>query len=144
MDEQKYIEERLEDQINWYDTKSQLNQKRFKQLKIIEILSAASIPFLVAYADKSIEIQVIVGLLGIAIAVITGIFGLYKFQENWIEYRTTSETLKHHKYLYETACLPYNKENRFQKLVQTCEAIISKENSNWSQYIIEKEKEEKD
>lgn len=134
--EQKYINERLNEQINWYDNKSQDNQKYFKKLKIIEILSASLIPFLVAYSDKCTYIQYIVGILGISIALIAGLLSLYKFQENWIEYRTMSETLKHQKYLYETKCPPYDKDdNRFTKLVQICEGLISKENSNWAQYI---------
>lgn len=131
--EQKYIKERLESQIDWYDKKSQTNQKCFKRLKFIEILCAALIPFLVAYSDKCIYLQYLVGILGIVIAIITGVLVLYKFQENWIEYRTTCETLIHQKYLYETECVPYdNEENRFNNFVQTCESIISKENSNWT------------
>jgi len=134
--EQKYIKERLDKQIDWYDNKSQDNQKYFKRLKIIEILSAALIPFLVAYSDECVYIQYIVGILGIGIALIAGLLSLYKFQENWIEYRTTTETLKHQKYLYENKCPPYNnEEDRTKKLVQICEGIISKENSNWAQYI---------
>src|SRR5437763_4137104 len=36
--------QRLEDQIQWYDTKSQLNQRWFKLLKICQIVTAAAIP----------------------------------------------------------------------------------------------------
>ena len=134
--EQKYIDERLNEQISWYSSKSQWNQKRFKILKIIEFTSAALIPFLVAYSDECLYIKFIVGFLGIGIAVVAGLLSLYKFQENWIEYRTTSETLKHQKFLYETLCPPYNDEQtRFTKLVQVSEGLISKENSNWAQYI---------
>lgn len=135
MNDKEYIEKRLDNQIKWYSQTSQKNQKYFKRLKFGEILCAALIPFLVGYADTSSIIQIIVGLLGIFIAVVTGVIGLHKFQENWIEYRTTAETLKHQKYLYETSCTPYDDENSFKKLVQICEGIISKENSNWSQYV---------
>lgn len=38
MDENKYIQERLENQINWYDSKSVSNQKWFKLLRIIEAI----------------------------------------------------------------------------------------------------------
>lgn len=135
MEVKQYINERLDDQIEWYDKKSQISQKRFKRLKIVEIFSAALIPFLVAYADTSSSVQFLVGSLGIAIAVIAGLLSLYKFQENWIEYRNTAETLKHQKYLFEASCAPYDQEDSFKKLVQICEGIISKENSNWSQYV---------
>lgn len=141
--ETTYLKERLDDQINWYSNKSQSNQKYFKRLKIIEIVSAAMIPFLVGYSDEFTYLQYIIGMLGVSIAIIAGLLSLYKFQENWIEYRTTSETLKHQKMLYENKCPPYDdEETRYIKLVQTCESLISKENSNWTEYI-KKEKKPK-
>lgn len=143
MDETAYIQERLDDQINWYSQKSKTSQNWFKTLRVVEILAAATIPFLAGYVtDTEPELKVIIGLLGVAIAFVAGFISLSKFQENWIEYRTASETLKHHKYLFLTKSSPYDTEEAFQALVQTVEALISKENSNWNNYIkkIEKEK----
>jgi len=36
--------ERLEDQINWYDRKSNQNHRVYKWLKIIEIVAASLVP----------------------------------------------------------------------------------------------------
>lgn len=135
MTEQEYLDNRLQKQIQWYDTKSQTNQKWFKCLKIIEFISAALIPLLVAYSDECVYIKFIVAGLGALIAIIASLLGLYKYQENWIEYRTTAETLKHHQHLYLTHCAPYDDENRFYKLVEATEGLISKENSNWASYV---------
>ncbi|MFB3042367.1 MAG: DUF4231 domain-containing protein, partial [Candidatus Poribacteria bacterium] len=49
MNEENFMNERVDDQINWYDRKSQFNQKRYKRLRIIEIFAAALIPFLSGY-----------------------------------------------------------------------------------------------
>ncbi len=145
MDEPKYIKERLDDQIDWYSQKSKTSQNWFKALRAIEILVAGTIPFLAGYVtDTEPELKIIIGLLGIVIAFVAGFISLNKFQEIWIEYRTTSETLKHHKYLYLTQSSPYDAEDAFQVLVQTVEALISKENSNWNNYIKQTEKEKKD
>ncbi len=145
MDEQKYIKERLDDQIDWYSQKSKTSQNWFKILRAIEILAAATIPFLAGYVtDTEPELKIIIGILGIVIALVAGFISLNKFQEIWIEYRTTSETLKHHKYLYLTKSSPYDTEDAFQILVQTVEALISKENSNWNNYIKQTEKEKND
>ncbi len=145
MDEQKYIKERLDDQIDWYSQKSKTSQNWFKILRAIEILAAATIPFLAGYVtDTEPELKIIIGILGIVIALVAGFISLNKFQEIWIEYRTTSETLKHHKYLYLTKSSPYDTEDAFQVLVQTVEALISKENSNWNNYIKQTEKEKND
>ena len=59
---------------------------------------------------------------------------VYKRQ---IKYRTTSEQLKHEKYLYLTNSNPYNKKERLGLLVERVESLISKENSLWSTKMTE-------
>lgn len=145
MKEQDYLDLRLEDQINWYDKKSKFNQKMYKRLVLIEIILSVSIPFFASYInDENPVVKVTIGIIGVSIALIAGVMNLYKFHENWISYRTTSETLKHEKYLYLTKSGIY-KENESQNtpyssLVQRVESIISKENTNWQQKTNKKEK----
>ena len=147
MDEKEYIEQRLEDQMVWYDHKSMWNQNWHKRLKVAEIGIAASIPFWVGamelVGDASTWSDVFKGLvaiLGVLIAVVSGVPGIYKFQENWMAYRTTCEMLKHEKYFYETGCGPYKKEtDKLCLLVQRVEMLISQENTNWRQYMDKKE-----
>lgn len=43
--EEKYIENRLSEQITWYDDKSRLNKEFFTRLRLTEIIAAAIIPF---------------------------------------------------------------------------------------------------
>lgn len=143
MDEQGYIKDRLDDQIQWYSTKSQWNQKCYKRFRILEILAACLIPLIVGYViDTRPFLKVIVGILGVLVALVSGILSLYKFQENWIEYRTVAESLKHEKYLFLTKSEPYNIDNSFSLLVERVEGMISVENSKWSQYIKAPEKKE--
>ena len=132
MDDVKYINERLNDQINWYDKKSQWNQRWFKRFQLSNIIAAAVIPFLSSFAGEISYYPWLVGVLGIYIAVSAAAISLYKFQENWIQYRTTAEQLKHEKYLYLTGAGPYNGETRFQEFVKRVESLISKENSAWA------------
>jgi Protein of unknown function (DUF4231) len=47
--EQDPIFTRLEDQITWYDRKSQSAQHIYKRLKVLEIFAAAIIPFLAGF-----------------------------------------------------------------------------------------------
>jgi hypothetical protein len=145
MTESEYLEKRLEDQIRWYSTKSQWNQKLYKRLRIVEITAACMIPFFVGYIDKPDDLfKVLTGLLGVTVAIVSGIVALFKFQENWIEYRTTSESLKHEKYLYLTNSEPYDVDDKFPLLVERLESFISKENTRWSQYIKRTMKEKGD
>jgi len=134
MNEEEYIKKRLQDQINWYSTKSLWNQKWFKRLKVLEIVCAAIIPFIAGMGSIVPYYQFVIGFLGVIIAVSSGISSIYKFHENWIEYRTTAETLKHELYLFQTKSQPYDKENAFQELVQRVESLISKEHTQWSRY----------
>ena len=127
LDINQYIEERLNNQIQWYSQKSQHAQKMYKIFQVTEIIIAAAIPLLSGYATDCITIAIIVGILGAIIAIIETISKLFKWHENWIEYRTTCELLKYHKYLYLTQSSPYI-DNLF---VKNIEDIISSENNQW-------------
>lgn len=130
MNDSEYFEQRLENQIKWYSSNSSLCQHRYKTLRLIEIIAAAFIPLLsgmdVLYGKW------IIGLLGMLIAIAAATGSLFKYHENWIQYRATSEALKHEKYLFLGRTSPYDGENCFQVLVQRVEGLISKENSTWT------------
>ena len=49
MNETEFIEQRVDDQIDWYCAKSSWNQKLFKRLPILELVCAADLPFVVTY-----------------------------------------------------------------------------------------------
>lgn len=139
MEVDEYIETRLNDQIKYYDNHSKSNKRWYILLRIIEIFSAASIPILSMFiSDTTLDLRVAVGIIGAIIAVITAIVSLCQFQENWVEYRTTCESLRHEKYLFTTKTEPYDLESSFPLFVKRIESLISKENSNWSQYIFPK------
>ena len=142
MDYEKYLKERLQYQIDWYSKKSTLNKRVFLILSTIEIVFASSIPFIVGYVGKDNPwLKLLVGFLGVLIAVITGFMAINKSQELWIEYRVTGELLMHQRYLFETGTKPYEGDEAFNILVENVENIISKERSKWSQYTSEKRKE---
>ena len=133
MDIENYISERVNNQINWYDTKSKKAQKCYKTFQIIEIVLAAFIPLLAGYSSKHTLIPIIMGLFGSAIAIIESITKLYKFHENWIQYRATCELLRYQKYLYLTNSYPYNDkdETKDNIFIKNIENIISAENNQW-------------
>lgn len=134
MTPEEYIEQRVVDQINWYDSKSQKSQKWFKLIRALEIISAISIPLFAGFGQGTTWSIILIGILGAIVAILASLLSLNQFQENWIEYRTTCESLKHEKYLFLTRTEPYDKEEPFGLFVQRIESLISKENSAWSQY----------
>jgi len=135
MNQEDYLIQRVDDQINWYDNKSQWNQKLFKRLRVFEIVIAALIPLLSGYVYQYKYMDYTIAILGLVIVIIAGLLTLYKFQENWTSYRTISETLKHEKFLFMTKTEPYNNERAFSLFVQRVESHISKENSQWLSII---------
>ncbi|MDY6895748.1 MAG: DUF4231 domain-containing protein [Thermotogota bacterium] len=147
MKSDEYIEKRLEDQIDWYDKKSLSSQSIFKRMRKTEIILAASIPFITTIINIFDSITVIgsilLGLVGVSISILAGFIAFGQHQEHWIEYRTTCESLKKEKFLFQTKVEPYNDEDAFELLVQRVETLVSKENTNWTQYMINREKGEK-
>lgn len=127
-----YITNRLNDQINWYDKKSQNAQKRYKCLQLTELVIAAAIPLLSSYTVGCSQVAFMVGVLGAAIAIIEGIERLYRYHENWIEYRAACEALKHEKSLYLMNAFPYGTdETKEQLFVHNIENLLSSEGSKW-------------
>ncbi|SMC55704.1 DUF4231 domain-containing protein [Primorskyibacter flagellatus] len=133
--ETDYLEQRLDGQIEWYDRKSVSNQAAYKKLRLIEIIAAASIPLLAGYIDKHVYVGMVIGALGLIVAVLAGVIGLYRFQENWGEYRAVSEALKQEKFLFLARAAPYDGEKPFELLVTRVETMLRKETSGWTQSI---------
>lgn len=133
MDIEHYMKTRVDDQILWYDHKSLRCQKIYKICQTIEIIIAALIPLLSGYSGTHISIAIIIGIMGAVIAIIESITKLFKWHENWIEYRTTCELLRYQKYLYLTKSAPYNTEPETidNIFVRNIENIISSENNKW-------------
>jgi hypothetical protein len=125
------ITERLEDQINWYDKKSRFSRRWFKWLKMIEIICAAVIPFLAASSIPRPEVAA--GILGVLITVFEGTLQLNRFHENWIDYRSTCEALKHEKYMFLAEAGPYASGEKLRALLaERVESLVSQEHSKWA------------
>jgi hypothetical protein len=130
---ENYIDARVDHQIKWYSTASGRAQKGWKALRLTEVVVAALIPFAAAYAAQCLLAQVAVGLLGVVVAAITGVLGVYKLQENWLLYRGTAEALKREKFLMMTGVAPYDGANAEKEFIARIEAILGKEGEAWQQ-----------
>lgn len=133
MDIEEYLVSRVDDQIQWYSKKSSFNKWVYTILQTIEIVLAALIPFFSGFASNMNWASITIGALGVSITIIGSLTKLYKFHENWIHYRSTSEILKYQKHLYITQSAPYNSsdETIFNLFVRNIEQIVSSENNQW-------------
>ena len=131
----EFMKERVDHQIEWYDKSSIRSQYWFKSLRMIEISAAALIACLAGLAwDIGPHVKWAISALGVVILVVSGALSINKFHERWIKYRTSAETLKHHKYLFLTSTEPYDGNDAYDLFVKTVEAHVSKENSLWGNY----------
>jgi hypothetical protein len=134
-----YIESRVQGQITWMEGKAAFNQKKYKQIKVMEIIAAATIHFFAGLQPDYRSISIVTGLLGVFIVVLNALQQLYKYHENWITYRSAIEALKREKILYETQIDPYTGADAFQKFVQNFEALLANENKSWQTNWTQKE-----
>jgi hypothetical protein len=119
---------RLEDQLGWYDRKSQHNQRWFKRFKLGQILLGASIPVMAGASAPA----VLVGSAGALIVVLEGIQQLQQYQQNWTTYRSTAERLKHEKYLHAARAGPYATDGDADVLLaERVEGLVSQEHAAW-------------
>ncbi len=132
--------DRLEDQIGWYDGKSRRSQRIYKSIKVIEIIAAATIPFLSALNISSEgttwfahHVSWIIGGLGVLITILEGVLQLNQYQQNWVSYRSTCEGLKHEKYTYLAKAPPYKGvPDAHALLAERVESLVSQEHAKWA------------
>lgn len=127
------IQDRLENQIGWYDRKSQNAQRRYKILKLAQIIIAGLIPLVSVFPFP--EQRWVTAVLGLLVLIIEAVQQLNQDQQNWIAYRSACEALKHEKYLHLASAGPYanadNRENRLALLADRIEGLISQEHAKW-------------
>lgn len=128
---EKIVLDRLIDQAGWYGKKSGSAQKKYKLIKVTEIIAAALIPFFSPL--KFPYVSFLVGGLGVLITILEGVLQLYQFQRIWTVYRATFEALTHEKFLFLARAGLYSdpKINAVALLAERVEAIMSQENTKW-------------
>ena len=142
MTQEEYLKDRVEDQISWYDRKSGFNKKWYHRTQVLTIVFGALITFVGVFTvEEDSLLKYLSPLLGASITILSSLLVLYKFQEKWINYRSTSEALQVERNLFLTNCEPYGKKASFQYFVVRIESILSQENSSWAQTMQPEAKE---
>lgn len=124
-----YAWERLEDQLAWYERRSAHDKNWFQRLKVAQIVIAAAIPVAAGTGASAW----ITGSLGASIVVLEGFQQLFQFQQNWLGFRATAESLKHEKHLYLSRAGHYAAVARPDALLaERVEGLVSQEHAGWS------------
>jgi hypothetical protein len=123
---------RLNDQLDWYDEKSGDNQRRYKQIKVAQLILAGSIPVF-ALVD-GLWGRWVTAILGASVVILEGLQQLGQYNNLWTSYRSTAEQLKHEKYLFLAKSGPYKglkEEDALSLLAERVEEQVSTEHAKW-------------
>lgn len=137
---ERYLKERYYPQVEWYDKKAMWNQKAYRFLQWGIIILAAITPVFIAVTETLGKALPIV--LSSLVAISSASLKAFKYQENWINYRTTCETLRKEIHYYNARIDDYsNADDPMGVFVKRVESLISRENTLW--LTVQKQKEEK-
>ncbi len=91
----EYTAKRFFQSVLWYSKKAKRNKLLFYSFSVVTIVLPAATTVLTAISsDELAAIRIISSCLSSVTAIFTALLALFKFQHNWIQFRTTSEALQ--------------------------------------------------
>ncbi|KKR33898.1 MAG: hypothetical protein UT63_C0010G0002 [Candidatus Gottesmanbacteria bacterium GW2011_GWC2_39_8] len=138
----EYCTGRYSRALNYYDSRAITNQWCHRIFSIYSlVISIAITPILTSSVICYEYSRIIVSILAPTIAIVTGISAIFKYHENWLNYRATWDALIHEKYWRDACVNEYkNAEDRNTLFVERVENLISQEGNNWLARQTSKEK----
>ena len=137
---EKYISDRLDDQIKYYDLKSIEYKKKHETISVSTIIISAIIALVPAFIDILPNCEGVISflsaLLAATITVLQAIDKLKKYNDLFYQFRMTCEKLKQEKELYLHQSGEYKRTDEMtneQLFVERCESIMATENGTWAQ-----------
>lgn len=118
----------VEGQFAWYDRKANEAQRRYRRIKVLELVIATSVPPMAGLRAS----PVLVSITGSAVVLLEGLLHLFQFQANWTTYRSTCEALRQELFLFRAAAGPYAKAtNPKALLAERAQVITNQERAKW-------------
>ncbi len=123
--------EAISEQSDWYGERASRNLSRYKLLKGAQIVFAAAIPVVSVAAAANAQ-RWASAILGALIGIIEGMIQLGQYQQNWLLYRATRESLKREEFLHSAKAGPYaGAADPDILFIDRSDAIVSGENAKW-------------
>jgi hypothetical protein len=133
----EYVERRLEPQRKWHNDKATWNKRRFYAVEVATLLAGAAIPVVNLWlVHDAFWAGVLSAILGGVVVVAASVGKLFKFHENWLQYRTLVEALEREKELYSVGAADYaeaDEPGRNRLLVERVENLIANTTSQFIQ-----------
>lgn len=131
MNIEQYINNRVNNQIDWHDKKSVWNEWAYLCCSIIAIVGSIVASIMIQYCEN------LATALSALVAISVGLNNLFKFQKKWILYRATSELLKSEKMQFQvkSGCYSGSSENCEKLFYDKIESILNNTNQEWTQFF---------
>jgi Protein of unknown function (DUF4231) len=91
-----YESERLDPAIVYYEARSARAKQWFYLLQGTQLVAATLVTALAAWPAEAVP-RPVLAMMSAGAALAAGFVALFGWQQQWIRYRATSETLKHEK-----------------------------------------------
>jgi len=142
---EKYKKERYDDQLKWYTNQASNNKKKYYILQVIIIVLSSVVTLSVA-TGMHFEEMVIWNFTSLFVSALVVLFTslqkIFRFHENWVEYRSTEEQMKKERSFFEFKCGDYS-DSQFpdQLFIERIESLLSKQNTSWTKYTVKRPKQ---
>ena len=132
-----YIEERVEQYQRWYDSKAVVAKRRYLRMRILAVVGGALVPVL-----TNIRLDIAIGgyplttllvtVISLLVVVAVSLEGVLHYREQWKNYRSTEQSLRHEVVCFRTGTGQYQgigEREAFRLLVERAEGAIAMENA---------------
>ncbi len=130
-EQQHYIDQRIIPKLECFKKTATKNQQRYYFWQTTAIILAAFVPVLSGFITTdpaTMYLKWLVALSGGASAVIVGLLGLFKYQENWLRYQSIYQDLDANLSQFHVGTGIYaNRHAAFHLLAENCESILKAE-----------------
>ena len=140
MNIQSFLNERVDNQIHYYEGKSALNKQYYLFFKITQLMAATLLPFFSVFLSDYSWMKYVIAFLGSVVTILEGVLAIGKYHEKWIIYRSTGETLRQEKFLFMMQAGSYTGPDAVQQFVNKIEFSLGKENVGWQQLVVKDNK----
>ena len=131
----RYVKDRYDGQVQWYERKAAINKRGYLGVQTsIVILSVVTSVTAALDLNKQETMWWVAPVLASAlVAILAALQKVFQFQELWIEYRMTVESLRKERHLHLARVGEYGiPDSPDQLFVERVENILSRQNMAWA------------
>ena len=127
---QEYLKGRYQEMLDFYDNRAVSNKQWYCRCSVYIIaLSAVLAPILMLDLGNW---KYVIAFASASIAIASGVLAFFKFQENWLRYRSTWDCLKREPHLRKARLDEYERCTEPNRLfVQRVESLFAQEGAEW-------------